>query len=1015
MPIEFRKQARRVPAHLGARWMLVLGILVFSIGPAQGQHLMPTPEEVYDAAYTLYQNGFFAQAAQQFADFRTRHPNHPNAPEAMYFEAESILGDGHADQATERYTEFQRTYPLHPLAAQARLALGQYFYHTQDYVRAVETLNEVLADEPEAGLAAKSLYWMGRASLQLGQFEKGIGYFNRAAQSYPDTETAPIALYAIAHAYAEQRQYAEAAQAFESLDARYPRSSTVQHIGLALAEAYYEMGNYERVISEVDRRLNQLDDESRERATFLLAESYNQLRQSKEAIVYYRRFTESSPDSPYYRLALYGLAWNYHFEDAFQWAAEHFERAHRGFSDTLSHRAMYYQGVNLKLAGRPEEAARVFGNVVQNWPNGPLADQAQFELGMSYYGLRRWKEAGEAFQVVLDQYPNSQTTGDALRMKGEASVAQGNFNEAFDAYDSAISLDAAPPELREQVAFQKAWLLYRKDDFSAAAPAFLALYRRNKESDQAGDAVFWAAESYYQAGSKERAIRLFTEFLRTFPDHKHRNAAHYALGWAFFNQNRYASAAEQFQQFLRRYNPDNEIVPYGDDARLRLADSYYALKQYQLAVAAYRNVGGDDADYALYRIGQSLSLDLKSTEAIDSFNTFLERFPDSQWREEAMYAKGYLWFLEQGYDRAITDYGQLVERFPKDPLAAKAQYGIADAHYNMGRLEEALAAYQLVLDRHPESPLVVDAYSGMQYALLSLEREEEMEGIIDAFAQQHPNSPMVDELRFRHAEVQYQNGDLAGAVNAFHGYIRSAPNSARLADAYFYLGSAYADLEQHEDAEVYLSRLIEAFPLSNVRLLGEARLGRIYLAQNRHREALSLYRRLGQAAGNNVSALAEAQYGEGMALLGVGRVAEAEALLQNIVSDSSVETPEGLPARLGLARVYEQQQKFQEAMDLYRQVADRGLDEVAAESLYRLGKLLTDQSNPAGALEELGRMPVLFASYPDWVARGYLEQGRAYQSLGQNGDAVRMYDLVITGHPGTSFYNEAVRLKEALQ
>ncbi|MEM6338043.1 MAG: tetratricopeptide repeat protein, partial [Bacteroidota bacterium] len=212
----------------------------------------------------------------------------------------------------------------------------------------------------------------------------------------------------------------------------------------------------------------------------------------------------------------------------------------------------------------------------------------------------------------------------------------------------------------------------------------------------------------------------------------------------------------------------------------------------------------------------------------------------------------------------------------------------------------------------------------------------------------------------------------------------------------------------------YLKQLVERFPAAPARLEGQARLGALLLEQNRDQEALAVYESLDGAATGNPRYKAEALYGRGLALLSLGRAGEAESLLKAVVDATSIETPEGLPARLGLARVYQEQGRTSDALRLYEMVAEESLDETGAESLYRLGTLLTEQGLFTVALEELGKMPVLFGAYPDWEARGYLAQGQIYEQLGEGGNADRVYDLVLERFPGTDFAEEAERRKASL-
>jgi hypothetical protein len=52
--------------------------------------------------------------------------------------------------------------------------------------------------------------------------------------------------------------------------------------------------------------------------------------------------------------------------------------------------------------------------------------------------------------------------------------------------------------------------------------------------------------------------------------------------------------------------------------------------------------------------------------------------------------------------------------------------------------------------------------------------------------------------------------------------------------------------------------------------------------------------------------------------------------------------------------------------------------------------------------------------YPDWLARGYLAQARAFVALGATGDATRTFDLLIDQYGDTPEAAVASREKAAL-
>ncbi|MFQ5572153.1 MAG: tetratricopeptide repeat protein, partial [Rhodothermales bacterium] len=636
---------------------------------------------------------------------------------------------------------------------------------------------------------------------------------------------------------------------------------------------------------------------------------------------------------------------------------------------------------------------------------------ALYELGLVQYDLRLWSDANASFSRLIDDYRTSDLVGEALRQRGYTAIALADFDEALRDFDRAIDLEAAPQQLKEEIIFQKAWLLYRTENYAESAPAFYDLYEQNPSSSKAGEALFWAAESFFQLDQLDRATRLFRHYLRDFDGGVNVDAAHYALGWTYFKRGRYEDAARELRIFLDTYR--DESSAYVTDARLRLADSYYALKRYGEAIRIYQREADDGEDYALYQIGQAFNNAGNSSEAIAAFRRLLQENPESHWREEAQYTLGAIYFQNQDYEQAIAQFESLIDQFPRDPLAAKAQYSIGDALFNDGRLADAVEAYTKVLDRYSNSPFVSDAASGIQYALTGLEDNEAADTFIEDFVARHPNSPIVAELRFRQAEVNYQSGRTDEALVGFQAFLRTHGDSPLRGDAYYYLGMLYAEREQAAEAESALAQVLSLTVRSAHRPDAARALGRLFLDQERYREALDMYRQLEQMQPDDSLLAAEARYGQSQALLGLGRPEEAERLLRD-TADGSGDSSESIHALLGLARIYDQDGRTGEAALLYRQVVDRSREEPGAEALYHLGDMLLRVGDAPGAIEELSRMPVLYAGYADWLAQGYLLQARAFRNLGQDGDASRLYDRIIEDYRGTKYAEQAAREKATL-
>lgn len=996
-----------------SRLFAVLFALAFcTTGATEAQRVEPQPSEVFDEAFRMYSDGLYSHAAAAFESFRLTYPSDIRAADALYYEAESRLGAGETAAATDLFRDFQAAWPGSELARKASLALGQYHFESGEYDQAIETFADFLLDDPPADQGARALYFIGESMLKQGRDAEAVTYFQRSADEYPDTEVAPTALYAVAFTELRRDRYAEAARALETLSVRYPSSPRAGNVGLTLAEVYYELGEYRRAVAEAERRVNGLTGVEEERAVFLLAESHNQQRQSEEAIVYYRRITENSPDSPFLRRALYGLAWNYYFEGAHQWAADEFAKAAEGYDDELAQRAVYYEAVNRKLGTQDDEAIRLFEESAERWPNGIMHEKALFELGVALYEDRNWERAGATFDRLIAAHPDGELSGQAYNFRASTHIAMGNFDEALADFDGAIERSVVDPAVRDEMVFQKAWTLFRTEAYSSAVPAFLQIRTDNPDGPHADEALFWAGESNYQVRRYDDAARQFTQYLQENPNGEHVDAARYALGWTFFKQARYDEAIRYFESFLAGYSGDDSFVPYREDARLRLGDSYFASKRYTEAVRVYRLAAADENDYAQYQVGQAYKNAGDYASASREFAKLLADYIDSGWREEAQYSLGDTYFQAQDYPAAVGAFEKLIAESPTDPLAPKAQYSIGDAYFNSGELNRAVSAYRRVLEQYPRSVFAGDAASSLLFAYVALDDEASADAFVDSFAVANPNSPIVDQLRFKQAEVKFQSGRTDEALAAFQQFVQGARDEDLLPEAYFYLGSIFQDREQYAEAESYLRQIVIANSSHPRKADAAEMLGHIYLEQRRSQDALTMFREYRDLARGNEADESRARYGEAMALLQLGQTEAAELLLREAVEDAGAEGD--FPALLGLARVYDDTGRASEATAAYRRVVSQSQNEHGAEALVRLGEMLVRTGRTRDAVEELGRLPVLFGGYPDWLARGYLAQARAFVALGATGDATRTFDLLIDQYGDTPEAAVASREKAAL-
>ena len=129
-----------------------------------------------------------------------------------------------------------------------------------------------------------------------------------------------------------------------------------------------------------------------------------------------------------------------------------------GVSTSESADALYSRAFEALRAARYPEAIEGMKSFLAAYPAHPLADNAQYWLGQTYYLSRDYAQAIEAFVAVGGRSPDRSKAPDALLKRGLSELELGRLNEArrtlnevrerYPDTDSARSATAALQRLR---------------------------------------------------------------------------------------------------------------------------------------------------------------------------------------------------------------------------------------------------------------------------------------------------------------------------------------------------------------------------------------------------------------------------------------------------------------------------------------------------------------------------------------------------------------------------------------
>ena len=106
--------------------------------------------------------------------------------------------------------------------------------------------------------------------------------------------------------------------------------------------------------------------------------------------------------------------------------------------------------------GKAQLALQEYGDYMKYYADTPMANVAQFKIGYLHYGLKEYDAAIEAFDTLVQKYPQSTRAPEALLLKRKSLQAQGKtvvFTVINGTLEGAIALaDIVRPESKQAIA-----------------------------------------------------------------------------------------------------------------------------------------------------------------------------------------------------------------------------------------------------------------------------------------------------------------------------------------------------------------------------------------------------------------------------------------------------------------------------------------------------------------------------------------------------------------------------------
>lgn len=804
-------------------------------------------DEQFNFAKSLYRDGMYSIAVEQFKQFAELYPTSVHADEAQFLAAECYYAGADWKSAVQWYRTFLAGYPTSRLVAQAWFKLGECDFHRRYYEDAIESFGQVRKRYPTSEEAPLSLQRIGQCYDALNQPHQALETYQRFLDEYPkhddnprirltigeiylnleDWEKANETFQAIIDRHSHHQEIAEKARlqlarvlhrqqkleqagaAYQHVVANYPASVYADDAQLGLGLVLAEQGHYTESINELTKVITLFaQSDLKDDAIYHMAEAWRLKGNHFEARKNYEDLIRNYPRSEFLASAQYGLALALSAEGKVYAAIENFEKLVKSFPNTDFARAAQLQIARTYTdKGQHLNGVKAYRQYIAANPGLPTGEQLDimFEVARILdQDVQHYDMAVSAYQDIVIAFPDHPQAARAMFAAGLNYENLENFAAARREYERLMERYPKSPyylQAQNRIEFIDDFLLKEYDPALEKLAAGLEKVIANRATGK--DLFDLAAVFYKQLRLFDTSIRLLEEFVRQHPNGAETLSAQMMIADSYDKIARRALDKDDFYQsgfnFSKARGVYQEIVSrFGDSPEVTAAAAQ--ILRYDLREMSERTPVPYD-------------------QMIFQCQQFLQRYPATPQEPEVLFRLGSLMLTklqrmggdsypaEQTLRRLTTDFGN-------------SEY-VPEATLLLGRLTEmqqnyvqADAFYSQVIDFYSRDPVMPEALYAR--GLLN-QKQARWLGAIQDFER------LVADYGFhqRFAESLLHIGECythiknyPEAIRTYSTLLLSDTDASIKADAAFLIGQTLNQAKRHTESTEALQQFLQDYPAS---------------------------------------------------------------------------------------------------------------------------------------------------------------------------------------------------------
>ena len=530
---------------------------------------------------------------------------------------------------------------------------------------------------------------------------------------------------------------------------------------------------------------------------------------------------------------------------------------------------------------------------------------------------------------------------------------------------------------------------YTQQRWELAAASFKAFLKEHPHDARTADALFYYAESLLQLGRYPEAAQKYQKFLDAVKEDPRTSDATFRAAEAAYLAARYRQAVQRFEPFLATYAQGPRVPlaqAYLAGALLAVAEETQKAgndldpRDLERASSLFRSVAdgepsGKLSDTCRFGLARCYDLQDQTQLAKEAYTALLEN-PDPTIAAQTHYYLGRLAAEQGDAKRAATTWETLLEKWPESPWAKEVYGAITHAHFPSGSFDEARRS----LVRWQQGPKGGPSAGQIRHLARLAGEQGQTDWSLQLYAQLVAEAEGVRPAAVqRLAAAQVEAGKEAAAAKTLENLLTDETKDPAVAVASLQLAYIYQQLEKPQqslDTYLLVAKRWPAVPSAKIAL---RRAASLVLEQGDYQRGAALYAQL-LTVDLSHAERAEAIYRRGWALHDAELRQQAKEQFHILHADY-VESPYWGDATYRLADYAAIEGDTERASALLSKLIKREPNgELAPHALYLSGQVAVREGNWNLACKPLTRLIDQFPDSTLTPSAGYWLAEACYQS-----------------------------------